>query len=78
MAAKLTPWFPGRVLPVRKGIYEREWPDLFGSFFARWDGFRWSLSMKSPAAVGAGDFSAYAKDDLRWRGLAASSTADQG
>lgn len=73
---KLTPWFPGGVKPARVGIYEREWPDLIGPFYARWDGFYWGLSRKTvDEAIGAIDHWEIAHPDRRWRGLASNPAA---
>lgn len=37
---KLTPWFPGSVKPVRRGLYERK-NSLYGTKMGYWNGHEW-------------------------------------
>jgi len=42
MTKNLTDWFPSRIKPVRKGVYETKLdchPDICG--YALWNGWRW-------------------------------------
>lgn len=39
---KLTPWYPGDVKPVRKGVYQTKVVDL-GTGYQFWNGKRWSV-----------------------------------
>ena len=60
---KLTPWFPGYVLPVRVGEYERDYGvSAIHPFKCLWDGVEW----RSPAFLDKP--SRY--QSLPWRGLA--------
>lgn len=74
--SKKTPWFPGTVKPVRKGVYQRSYTgetrhrkDLR---FNYWDGKSWRFPAYSPEV--AADFSeGWLKSGfqgLPWRGLA--------
>lgn len=68
--AKKTPWLPGKVRPVRGGVYERKLgPDNTHIVFGRWTGGRWMFSEPTPEyAARAQHPSAY--DNVPWRGLA--------
>ena len=65
---KKTPWFPGTVKPVRRGVYEVKLPP--GPWFRYWDGIRWCLGGHTPQqAMKMRDRSEPWKPDP-WRGLA--------
>lgn len=70
MSKKLTPWFPGDVKPVRKGLYElRRWvmPKLpVGSVCncAYWNGAEWCFGLDRHARL------ADVSSADGWRGLA--------
>lgn len=70
--SKTTPWFPGSVKPVRKGVYQRtsRIPSA-NSFlvYSFWNGKFWLLNATYLAnATRTSVGSAY--QDLPWRGLA--------
>lgn len=67
MTAKLTPWFPGDVKPVRPGVYLRE---LGGEpYYSRWDGFSWKFSQKT-IRMAAREKQTSLNQGTPWRGLA--------
>lgn len=63
-----TPWFPGEILPVRPGVYERE---IGIPKFSRWDGKQW-CKFDSHISIAADqiDRSYMEPHHARWRGLA--------
>jgi hypothetical protein len=64
---KLSKWFPGKISPVRLGVYQVFW--FTKVVFAFWDGYSWHVGAKSPLeAVLIHHFAA--KLPIRWRGLA--------
>lgn len=64
---KRTPWFTGRVKPVRPGVYQRNFG--YAVKFARWDGKRWFMSQYTPREAEEDTWpSGYSS--LPWRGLA--------
>lgn len=66
----LTPWFPGDVKPVRKGVYQRR--AGFLGVYSYWNGRFWCLGDNSP--FGAKDSFAISHasqaQSKPWRGLA--------
>lgn len=67
---KLTPWFPGEVKPVRRGVYERFTPTESTPTFQHWNGEFWGFrgSCIDDAAHGI-DKSVF-QFEHKWRGLA--------
>lgn len=71
--AKVTPWFPADVKPVRPGVYERDMESVglrgYGQW-SHWDGERWGGygADKKIAMRNAESPSAY--QSIPWRGLA--------
>lgn len=69
MSQKLTPWYPGYIKPVRRGVYLMRFSVHMGPAFQRWTGKYWSLLAWTPeeaaTARGRSDF-----QQLYWRGLA--------
>ena len=45
---KLTKWFSGYQLPIRKGVYQRrdKYKDIAG--YSYWNGFQWYLTANNP------------------------------
>jgi hypothetical protein len=68
---KKTPWFFGRVEPVRAGEYEVYRADVGRSFPKRtrlmWDGYEWAHTVHSGGGVGS---FAHMSEKNKWRGLA--------
>lgn len=69
---KLTPWFPGNVKPVRKGVYERDWLDGGPQWFSYWDGKNWCFGDETAegAKYAANMLHTSAHTNFPWRGLA--------
>lgn len=67
---KLTPWFPGNVKPVRKGVYQRR-AGFLGSY-SYWNGRFWCLGDNTPLAAKDSVAISYASEaqSALWRGLA--------
>lgn len=67
---KLTPWFPGTIKPVRKGVYQQK-NGTSGIGYQRWDGKFWYAWRKSPedAKNCLIVVSTYFQNDS-WRGVA--------
>jgi hypothetical protein len=74
MTAKLTPWFPADVKPVRVGVYERDdsATDLGNGHaaYSHWSGSKWGHLCEWTNQ--AGEFTSLISEyqDLPWRGLA--------
>ena len=63
-----TPWFDCSTPPVRIGVYEREFPGVYKTFFQLWNGTRWNLSSSSKLMAGRHALkSAYQSG--KWRGI---------
>jgi hypothetical protein len=69
---ELTPWFDGRVNPVRPGVYQRLYLDgtLNDVVFCRFDGYSWFTFSDTPNGALVSDTKSYFQDDVKWRGLA--------
>jgi hypothetical protein len=68
---KRTPWFPGDVAPVRKGVYERDYGPTDGILYSHWSGRKWGYWGSTPYrayANGKGDFESVFQC-MPWRGL---------
>lgn len=66
--AKLTPWFPGDVKPVRRGVYQRLYTS--GTGWAYWNGDFWGMrGVSKYFAKSMKDFYAPIQSH-EWRGLA--------
>jgi hypothetical protein len=65
---KLTPWFPGHVKPVHKGIYQRttRWGE---QYYSKWDGEFW-CAYATNFALAEKFTQASMFQDWEWRGLA--------
>lgn len=69
---KLTPWFPGHVKPVRKGLYQQHSPSGFLGY-QYWDGKSWygwseeKSGAKHLHEIGRVVAACFANDP--WRGL---------
>lgn len=77
--SEYTPWFPHKVKPVHKGVYEvrwSSWAGCNGGPYAYWDGrcWRWARSSVSAARGDTGN-SIGAGQDKQWRGLTKPSKA---
>ena len=72
---KLTPWYPASVKPVREGVYPTSiyyWRGEIEYGYSNWNGSRWSMQAATPHdAKARGFFLNAARQDKRWRGLAA-------
>ena len=66
---ELTPLFPGRVKPVRVGVYERKRLDK-GFSYAYWNGIRWSVNCRTPAFALKFAHIHSSFQSRPWRGLA--------
>jgi hypothetical protein len=69
--AKLTPWFPGHIKPVRKGVYMQRDGVGEDTGYQYWDGALWSIW--HPTINGAANAKHKAgrmHQDDKWRGLA--------
>lgn len=68
---KLTPWFPAKVKPVRKGVYQRDYGvDGLGIEFCYWDGNRWGLFGYTPDDAKSWAYLPTGYGKCKWRGLA--------
>lgn len=68
MKYKLTPWFSGKVKPVRDGVYERKYL-ISGAPFCRYEKGRWYCPARTVSqAAKQSDTSLL--QDLPWRGVA--------
>lgn len=68
----LTDWFPGSVIPVRKGVYQRQYPlgKTFLLQYAYWDGEAWFMGSDTPdSALGLSKTVHAPRQRLSWRGL---------
>jgi len=66
--SEVTPWFPGKVKPVRVGVYETA-PRGVTRYYQFWDGFRWGWAGHSPKeAEQDRRLPSYHQKD-KWRGL---------
>lgn len=65
---KLTPWFQGREVPARPGVYQRQYKS--GRYYCHWNGCRWGLGSYSVAAAEHNSKFTSAQKQLPWRGLA--------
>jgi hypothetical protein len=73
MDDELTPWFDGRVVPARPGVYIREL-GIRGADYAYWTGKKWWAARSTPAyAACARCNSGFQISLMRWRGLASPS-----
>lgn len=64
---KLTPWYPGTVKPVRKGVYQRQYS--FGNPYCYWTGRRWCMCEPNPERAACSTEIISGFDRLPWRGL---------
>lgn len=69
---KLTPWFPGNVKPLRKGVYERDWLDDGPKWFSHWNGKTWRAGDDIAEVAASAENTNLISDHqkLPWRGLA--------
>lgn len=68
-----TEWFPGKVKPVRPGVYERHIRTI-GVRWSHWDGFRWGgFAGRYKQALENRRFPSGHQNE-RWRGLARASS----
>lgn len=69
---KLTEWFPGDVMPVRKGVYIRKYSE--GDCWCRWVDGIWHvgffLEKKGGFQLAKTTFHESSVQSLPWRGLA--------
>jgi hypothetical protein len=67
---KFTPWFHGKIKPVRVGVYERKFIDTPG--FSYWDGKNWfirALCENDAAYYGRKWYLISENQSRPWRGL---------
>lgn len=64
---KLTPWFPGKLLPARKSVYERKIEGHISYSF--WDGRYW-MFMNAFCNIAANEVMISCWQKSQWRGLA--------
>lgn len=67
--AKVTPWFPGSVKPVRAGVYERRYSGN-AIAYSRWDGTQWLHGSYEFDLARRAKYPTF-QPSLPWRGLAA-------
>jgi hypothetical protein len=65
---KLTPWFPGEVVPAYPGVYERRY--RLQTAYARWDGSMWWWAATNVDEAGREENAVSVSARLPWRGLA--------
>lgn len=74
MTAKLTPWFPPDVKPVRVGVYEARWTlpamRVRNIQYQHWNGVTWGAWAQSPTAALRNAIGPSMRQDPEWRGLA--------
>ncbi len=66
----LTPWFDGRIKPVRKGVYQQMSGGQLG--YQKWDGNKWGPWFSTPAQAAytsPGDYARIQNQNDNWRGL---------
>lgn len=69
MAHKLTPWFSGRIKPVRPGVYQRK--GLNGTTqWSKWDGRQWLINCVKKENAAKAKVSSFYQTGLPWRGIA--------
>jgi len=69
MKQKLTPWYPSRIKPVRRGLYERDIPTI-GVRLSFWTGKYWGgFAMINECAFNNRTFRT-GHPQARWRGIA--------
>lgn len=67
---KLTPWYPGHVKPVRVGVYERKYPDIYhAAVYSKWHGKNWGCGVYNIDQANR-EQSISAHQSLLWRGIA--------
>ena len=65
---KLTPWYPGKTKPVRKGVYQRRYgPGEI--FFYYWNGEHWGMYGRTVGSATRWSYAASGWQDLPWRGV---------
>ena len=69
MSAKLTPWFPAHIKPVRKGVYKIS-PCVGSDWFRRWDGANWLWGARTPEDAAFDHAPIIFLPDELWCGLA--------
>jgi hypothetical protein len=62
--------FPGRVKPVRPGLYKRRSPKTGARVFAHWDGSQWGLFSSDPKKARAKRNRPSQYPALKWWGRA--------
>lgn len=68
----LTDWFPGSVTPVRKGVYQRQYPlgKTFLLQYSYWDGQFWFMGSDTPeSAFGLSKTAHAPRQSIPWRGV---------
>ena len=70
MADKKTPWFPGHIKPVRRGVYQQMCGMGKDVGYQLWDGRRWhSWHYTAEAAANEKYVSLSDLQNDKWRGL---------
>ena len=70
---KLTDWIPGKVMPVRVGVYQREYDKDSPARLIRycyWNGDFWSVYGETPENAKYWEGVSSGEQTLPWRGLA--------
>ena len=65
---KYTPWFPGFIKPVHKGVYQRKVSNVV-KCYSYWDGEQWFLGSKSADLAFIEPMLSYNQNGFEWRGL---------
>lgn len=65
--AKVTPWFPCHVLPIRIGVYEIQ---AAGNLYRFFDGAKWHMGASSITTAHNGRHTWLVTNNRKWRGLA--------
>jgi hypothetical protein len=70
--SKMTNWFPPRIKPVRKGVYQIQYwktqsPE-YTAMYATWNGVRWSIGSYKLSDGNHNDFDG-ANQNKFWRGF---------
>lgn len=69
--AKVTPWYPASIHPVRRGVYQRDHgPERHYRFrYSHWNGQRWGGWAESVKAAAKNKRWPSERQSLPWRGL---------
>jgi hypothetical protein len=65
---KYTPWFPGFIKPVRKGVYQRKVNNVV-KCYSYWDGELWFLGERTVDKAHREPMLSFNQNGFEWRGL---------